>query len=148
MTNRRVLGVALAAGLVAAAGACRSADERIRTVEIGLRYSRFTPNAILVNAGETVRFVLRNEDPIHHEFILGDAEVQRIHEVGEEPHHAKPGEVSVPAGETVVTTYRFDEPGTLLFGCHLPGHWAYGMRGTVRIGSRTIVSAPPGRDGT
>jgi uncharacterized cupredoxin-like copper-binding protein len=132
VTFRRALGVALAA--VLAAGACRPADGGIRTVKIGLRYSRFTPSALTVEAGQTVRFVLGNEDPIHHEFILGDAEVQRIHEVGEEPHHARPGEVSVPAGETAVTTYRFDEPGTLLFGCHLPGHWAYGMRGTVRIG--------------
>jgi uncharacterized cupredoxin-like copper-binding protein len=122
----------LAAALVAAAGAC--GGDGIRTVEIGIRHSRFTPSELAVGTGETVRFVLRNDDPIHHEFILGDAEVQRIHEVGEEPHHARPGEVSVPAGETAVTTYRFGEPGALLFGCHLPGHWSYGMRGTVRIG--------------
>ena len=134
MTARRVFGGVLAAALVAAAGACAPPEDGIRTVEIGLRYSRYTPSELAVEAGETIRFVLRNEDPIHHEFILGDAEVQRIHEVGEEPHHAKPGEISVPAGETAVTTYRFGEPGTLLFGCHLPGHWAYGMRGSVRIG--------------
>jgi uncharacterized cupredoxin-like copper-binding protein len=134
VTARRAIGVALATVLVAAAGACRPADAGIRTLEIGLRYSRFTPSDLTVEPGQTVRFVLRNDDPIHHEFILGDAEVQRIHEVGEEPHHARPGEVSVPAGETAVTTYTFDEPGALLFGCHLPGHWSYGMRGTVRIG--------------
>ncbi len=134
MTSRWVVGGLLAAVLVAAAGACRAPDDGIRTIEIGLRYSTFTPSKLTVSAGETVRFVLRNEDPIHHEFILGDAEVQRIHEAGEEPHHARPGEVSVPAGETAVTTYRFGAPGALLFGCHLPGHWSYGMRGTVRIG--------------
>lgn len=134
MTSRRVLGGLLAAVLVAAAGACRPPDDGIRTIEIGLRHSTFTPSDLTVGAGETVRFVLRNDDPIHHEFILGDAQVQRIHEAGEEPHHARPGEVSVPAGETAVTTYRFQKPGTLLFGCHLPGHWSYGMRGTVRIG--------------
>jgi uncharacterized cupredoxin-like copper-binding protein len=134
VTSRRVLGGLLAAVLVAAAGACRAPDDGIRTIEIGLRYSTFTPSELTVGAGETVRFVLRNKDPIHHEFILGDAEVQRVHEAGEEPHHARPGEVSVPAGETAVTTYRFGGPGALLFGCHLPGHWSYGMRGTVRIG--------------
>lgn len=133
MTVRRIIGGVLSAAL-AAAGACGPPDDGVRTVEIGLRYSRFTPSELAVGPGETVRFVLRNDDPIHHEFILGDAEVQRIHEIGEEPHHAKPGEISVPAGETAVTTYRFGEPGTLLFGCHLPGHWSYGMRGTVRIG--------------
>ena len=132
MIAPRLLGGILAAALVAAAGACR--DDGRRTVEIDIRYSRFEPQAVEVAPGETIRFVLRNRDPIHHEFILGDPEVQRIHEVGEEPHHAKPGEVSVPAGETVVTTYTFGEPETLLFGCHLPGHWSFGMRGTVRVG--------------
>jgi uncharacterized cupredoxin-like copper-binding protein len=40
----------------------------------------------------------------------------------------------VPAGETVVTTYRFPEVGaSLIFGCHLPGHYDFGMRGTVSI---------------
>ncbi|MGZ4207500.1 MAG: hypothetical protein ACXVQ6_06305 [Actinomycetota bacterium] len=24
-------------------------------------------------------------------------------------------------------------PGTLLFACHRPGHYAYGMRGTIHI---------------
>ncbi|MGH2674318.1 MAG: cupredoxin domain-containing protein [Actinomycetota bacterium] len=134
MRLRRVLGGLLAAVMATAAGACRPSGDGIRTVEIGIRYSRFGPSALVVSPGETVRFVLRNEDPIHHEFILGDLEVQRVHEVGEQPHHARPGEVSVPAGETAVTTYRFGEPGALLFGCHLPGHWSYGMRGTVRVG--------------
>jgi uncharacterized cupredoxin-like copper-binding protein len=35
----------------------------------------------------------------------------------------------------VVTAYAFrEEPGSLIFGCHLPGHYAYGMRGLVTIG--------------
>jgi uncharacterized cupredoxin-like copper-binding protein len=89
-----------------------------------------------VDPGEPVRFEIVNTDPIDHEFILGDAEVQRVHEEGTEAHHApRPGEVSVPAGETVVTTYTFPETtGSLIFGCHLPGHYAFGMRGTVTVG--------------
>ena len=39
----------------------------------------------------------------------------------------------MPAGAVVTTTYRFDGPGRLLYGCHLPGHWAYGMRGEIRV---------------
>ena len=31
------------------------------------------------------------------------------------------------------TTYTFDG-GNLLFGCHLPGHYDYGMRGLVVVG--------------
>jgi plastocyanin len=68
------------------------------------RFSSFEPATIEVEPGETVRFVIRNADPIDHEFIVGDARVQRIHESGTEAHHdPRPGEVSVPAGETVAT---------------------------------------------
>ena len=106
------------------------------TVEITIHYSRFEPEAIVVEPGQTVRFVISNTDPIDHEFILGDHEVQRVHEEGTEAHHPpRPGEVSVAPGETVVTTYTFPEsPGQLIFGCHLPGHYDFGMRGTVTIG--------------
>jgi uncharacterized cupredoxin-like copper-binding protein len=32
-----------------------------------------------------------------------------------------------------VTTWTFEDPGDLIFGCHVPGHYAYGMRGTVTV---------------
>jgi uncharacterized cupredoxin-like copper-binding protein len=126
-------GTALAVAVVAAAGGCSSAGDR--AIEIAIEHSRFVPQSLEVEPGQTVRFVILNNDPIDHEFILGDRAVQGRHETGSEPHHgAIPGEVSAPAGVSVETTYSFDEPGTLLFGCHLPGHWDYGMRGTVTVG--------------
>jgi len=78
---------------------------------------------------------VHNADPIDHEFILGDDEVQRVHEEGTEAHHpARPGEMSVAPGETSVTIYTFPTvPTTLLLGCHLPGHYGYGMRADVRV---------------
>ena len=44
-----------------------------------------------------------------------------------------PGQISVPAGRTVSTMYTFGGVQHLLFGCHLPGHYAYGMRGTISV---------------
>lgn len=124
--------------LVGAAAASRGAAARANdgTVRITIHYSVFEPADLAVEPGETVRFVIVNTDPIDHEFILGDAEVQLAHEEGTEAHHApRSGEVSVPAGETVVTTYMFpDSAGQLIFGCHLPGHYDFGMRGIVTIG--------------
>jgi len=114
--------------------ACGSANATSSSVEIGIEHSRFEPSRIVVRAGESVTFVIRNDDPIAHEFIVGDERVQQVHEEGTEAHHdPRPGEVSIAAGETVTTTYAFDEPGELIFGCHLPGHYAYGMRGTIEI---------------
>ena len=83
---------------------------------------------------ETVRFVVHNEDPIDHEFILGDRTVQIAHEHGTQAYHApSPGVMTVPAGQTRVTTYTFRAAGPLIIGCHLPGHYAYGMRAPVTV---------------
>jgi uncharacterized cupredoxin-like copper-binding protein len=124
-----VLGLASVACLAAAGG------DGVRTVHVRIGYSAFVPDVIRVEPGETVRFVVRNDDPIDHEFLIGDETVQHVHEVGTEGHHgARPGEISVPAGQTVATTYTFGGAGSTLFGCHLPGHYAYGMRGTIQIG--------------
>ncbi|MDQ3913868.1 MAG: plastocyanin/azurin family copper-binding protein [Actinomycetota bacterium] len=111
-----------------------SGGESSREVHVELRFSRFVPDTFEFAAGTTVTFVVENRDPIDHEFLIGDEEVQRAHEEGTEEHHgAKPGEISVPAGETRETTYTFEEPGTLLIGCHLPTHYDYGMRGEITV---------------
>ena len=41
--------------------------------------------------------------------------------------------VEVAPGETATLVYTFDEPGTLLIGCHVPGHYAAGMKGTITV---------------
>jgi uncharacterized cupredoxin-like copper-binding protein len=131
--NRRLLGLALVA--LAAACAPASASPTITTVRIGIHYSAFSLAAIDVDPGETVRFVVSNSDPIDHEFIIGDQAVQIAHERGTEAFHPpRPGEITIPAGETVETTYTFGGRN-LIFGCHLPGHYAYGMRGVISVGS-------------
>jgi uncharacterized cupredoxin-like copper-binding protein len=123
--------------LVALAGCSPAGGEAAReeTVTLTVRHSRFVPSVVEVRPGTTVRFVVRNLDPIAHELIVGDAVVQDLHERGTETDHGdRPGEVSVAAGATAETTYTFPRAGTVLLGCHLPGHWAYGMRGTVHVG--------------
>jgi uncharacterized cupredoxin-like copper-binding protein len=126
----------LAIALIAVPASCRPAvaDTGVRTVEITIHYSHFDPSNLEFAPGGTVRFVVHNTDPIDHEFILGDTEVQEVHELGTEAHHApRPGEMSIPAGTTRTTTYTFAKPGSLIFGCHLPGHYAFGMRGSVTV---------------
>ena len=139
-TLRLLLVVALcgAATLVVVRAAGSRAGGGERTLVVTMRHSRFEPAAVRVEPGERVRFVLRNTDPIDHEFILGDDGVQRRHEQGRErEHHGEvPGERSVAAGQEAVTTYAFPaslDGRALEFACHLPGHYAYGMRGTVTV---------------
>jgi uncharacterized cupredoxin-like copper-binding protein len=104
------------------------------TVTVDIHYSHFSLSTLDVRTGTTVRFLIRNEDPINHEFIVGDARVHALHEHGTHPAHPPvPGEVSVPGGQLGETFYRFDQPGKVLFACHLPGHFAYGMRGWISV---------------
>jgi uncharacterized cupredoxin-like copper-binding protein len=111
--------------------------EATPTVVVTMHHSRFQPEVVRVAPGTTVRFLVRNSDPIDHEFILGDDAVQRRHEQGRErEHHGEvPGEVSVAAGGEAATTFTFRTggPASLEFACHLPGHYAYGMRGVALV---------------
>jgi uncharacterized cupredoxin-like copper-binding protein len=128
-----LVGATLAGGAAMALGGSWGSDA-LPTIALTAHHSKFTPARIAVEQGTTVRFVVRNADPIAHELIVGPAEVHDRHEKGTESYHPpKPGEVTIPAYEEAETTYTFDSPGVVAFGCHLPGHWTYGMRGEVEV---------------
>jgi uncharacterized cupredoxin-like copper-binding protein len=60
--------------------------------------------------------------------------VHERHRLGTEPYHDQvPTEVTIPALSTRRTVLQFDAPGDYPFICHLPGHEAYGMKGTLRV---------------
>ncbi len=120
----------LLAGLATGCGGAAAA-ERV-TIDIG--YSAFTPRHLTVAAGVPVTFVLVNDDPIDHEWIVGDDAVHEAHRTGTEMvHAARPTEVTVPALATVETTVTFPDPGIYAYICHLPGHEAYGMVGLLTV---------------
>ena len=119
----------LLAGL--AAGCTPAAATR---VEIRIHYSHFEPTAIRVPHGVPITFVLISEDPIDHEWLLGDAAFHERHRTGTEAQHgARPNEISLPPLATIETTLTFDSPGTLQFICHFPAHEKYGMVGTLTV---------------
>ena len=131
-----VLAVAtLVGGAVGATAlAVASAAAGPVTVEIRIHYSHYEPAWITVPAGRPVTFVIHNDDPIDHEWIVGDAALHERHRTGTEPYHdTRPTEVSVDALTTKRTTITFAAPTTLQYICHLPGHEAYGMVGTLVV---------------
>jgi uncharacterized cupredoxin-like copper-binding protein len=146
--NRRLSAVVVAivvgvAGFVAVSRANGSAPEGTPvlgpgavTVQLRIEHSHFTPAIVRVREGTAVTFQVVNGDPIGHELIIGGSDVHARHESGHEASHPPvPGEVSVPPLGTADTTFAFDAggPSTVVFACHLPGHFAYGMRGEIRV---------------
>ncbi len=137
-----LVAVAAAAGAVLAVRAARADDALgyevlgpgVVSVELRMHHSRFIPDTIHVRPGTTVQFTVANDDPIDHEFIVGPQEVHDRHEGGRERAHPPvPGEVSVPPGTAAATFYAFEDGAPVVFACHLPGHYAYGMRGTIEV---------------
>jgi uncharacterized cupredoxin-like copper-binding protein len=127
------LGLATALGAAIFAGSVARSNEPI-VVEVSIHFSRFEPSTISVPAGRPVTFVIRNTDPIDHEWIVGDEGLHERHRTGTEPvHDVRPTEVTIGALQDRRTVVTFTEPGTLTFICHLPGHEAYGMTGTLIV---------------
>jgi len=124
-----VFALALAAS---AASACAPADASTpMVVHVRIHYSKFEPASIEVPAGKPVTYVITNDDPIDHEWLIGDATFHARHRTGTESAHGdRVDEVSVAAGQTKSTTLTFTA-GSYLFICHFPLHEQYGMIGIV-----------------
>ena len=126
--------LAVAALLVAATVTAGCGGRAPVTVTITIHYSAFDLTDVHVPVGVPVTFVLVNEDPIDHEWLIGDDEFHTAHRTGTHATHGDvPTEVTVPALATVRTTITFPEAGRLAYICHLPGHEAYGMVGVVTV---------------
>jgi uncharacterized cupredoxin-like copper-binding protein len=109
-----------------------------RTIEIKTRDEmRFSPSAIRVAQGETVRLVVRNDGKLMHELVIGTKKELDAHAAAmakssamshDEPYmtHVAPGE----AGEIVWT---FNRPGRFDFACLVAGHYEAGMRGRIDV---------------
>ena len=119
------------------------ASEADRTIEVTVDNDlAFEPAEFEVAAGEVVTFRITNTGDVEHEFVLGDEQAQQqmadeMAEGGDD--HGESGEmsnaVSIHPGEEAELTWRFpDQATTVLVGCHVPGHYEAGMRGTVTVG--------------
>lgn len=114
-------------------------SEADRTVEITqLDTFAFDPSELEVQMGETITFAVTNAGEARHEFVLGDEMKQQEHEsvmqdMGGEMMPDEPNAIAVEPGETKSLTWTFTEMGTLQYGCHVSGHFAQGMVGTIDV---------------
>jgi uncharacterized cupredoxin-like copper-binding protein len=119
-------------------GRAGSAQAATRTIAVVMSDDmRFTPSTIVVDAGQTVRFAVRNAGKVRHEFVIGSADDIAKHAatMREHPmaHHAEANAVSLAAGKTGSMTWRFGQAGTVTFACLEAGHFEAGMKGTIEV---------------
>lgn len=98
---------------------------------------RIEPSSMLVPAGVPVTFVVTNAGVLEHELFFGDAQAQDQHQqevsqAGGVPHDG-PNGIAVKPGETREFTVTFEAAGSLLAGCHVPGHYPAGMKASVVV---------------
>lgn len=140
----------------------KAADAK-RTVTVIMRDNSYSHENITVKAGETVKFVLRNEGSLLHEFNIGSPgahaghqkEMMQMMEMGmltptgidrekmkmDHPgmssgamKHDDPNSVLVEPGKTREFVWKFARPMKLEFACNIPGHYQSGMVGEFRFG--------------
>ncbi|MDX1299950.1 MAG: cupredoxin family protein [Pseudomonas sp.] len=134
-----------------------------RTIEIRMGDIFFEPKSIDIKAGETVRFVLKNEGSLLHEFNLGMAAAHAAHQKemaamfqnGTLPptaaqhmsnmghamsgmkmagmQHDEPNSVLIEPGATEELVWTFTKAKGLEFACNIPGHYQSGMVGKVNV---------------
>lgn len=98
---------------------------------------RYSPAAVTVKRGETVRIRMTNKGAIRHEIMLGTPTELREHaelmQRYPEMQHEEPNAVSVDPGETRELVWRFTRAGRIDFGCLMPGHYEAGMKGQILV---------------
>lgn len=107
-------------------------------VEVVMDEFSYRPRRVQVPAGVPVVLEVVNVGKVDHEIVIGDEHVQDEAEAAmADGGHAHDGDVpalDLRPGERGTIEATFQEPGTLLLGCHVPGHWAAGMKGFLDVG--------------
>lgn len=164
-----LIGVMLAGGAIAAGdddhshgekiGSPAAAEDAGRTVEIVLYDNYYEPENVTAKVGEVIRFAIKNEGQLVHEFNIGTAAMHAAHKGemlmmlqhgvlfpdridrekmaagGEDGHsmkHDEPNSVLLEPGETAEVVWKFSEAAKLEFACNIPGHYEAGMVGEIK----------------
>ncbi len=112
-----------------------------RTIQIAMTDNmRFTPSAISIKQGETIRFVVQNTGKLMHEMVIGTKEELAKHAELMKKHpnmeHDEPYMAHVAAGNAADLVWHFSKSGAFEFACLVAGHFEAGMRGTIQVSPR------------
>lgn len=109
-----------------------------RTIAVSMTDTmRFSPDKIEVQQGDTVKFSIRNDGKIMHEFVLGTKKDLDDHaaQMAKFPtmEHDEPYMAHVAAGKVGEIIWTFNKVGDFDFACLIAGHYQAGMVGKIKV---------------
>lgn len=129
-----------------------------RPVLVQMTDYAYSVKTITVKAGETIRFVIKNDGTLLHEFNLGTAAEHGEHRPmmammmehgmitqdkivsrtmtmpdGTKMTHTEPNSVLVEPGRSTEISWKFTTPGELEIACNVPGHFESGMVASLNV---------------
>ena len=121
-----------------ATGAGRAGERVSRTVTVSMADSmRFSPDALVVKRGATLKIIARNDGAALHEIVLGTRDEIGGHRAAmkRDPAmaHGAPYMAHVAPGASEQLVWQFDRPGVFEYACLLPGHYEAGMTGSITV---------------
>ena len=97
----------------------------------------FFPERLEVRKGEQVRFLLRNNGLLDHEFVVATTEENLKHaeEMRKNPdmEHDDPNAKRITSKKASELVWKFTKAGQFEFGCLIPGHREAGMTGIIVV---------------
>lgn len=109
---------------------------RTITVDMGDNM-RFSPSAIQVKQGETIKFVVKNKGQLNHEMVLGSMDELKVHGelMKKNPgmEHDEPYMAHVSPSNKEDMVWQFTKAGEFNFGCLILGHFEAGMLGKITV---------------
>lgn len=149
-------------GSVSPIGKAGKASDATRTVTVVMHDNYYDMEDLLVQGGETIRFVIKNAGEFVHEFNIGTKAMHAGHAKemmmmmehgalepdrinhdrmkmdmgnGKTMQHDDPNSVLLEPGKSAEIIWKFPEDDVvqLEFACNVPGHYEAGMAGSVRF---------------
>jgi len=146
-----ILAAVLSVGVTAAALAAP-----VQKVTLTMSEFQFAPKTITLKLGTAVEVTLVNKGTVEHEFMLypmpsmggmamdmdaygaentyfkGIGMVELVAD-GKTSRPSRLERVMVAPGKTAILRFTAKKTGMFEFGCHVPGHYEAGMKGTLTV---------------
>ena len=97
----------------------------------------FVPVRLEIKKGDQIKFVLRNNGELQHEFVLASAadNLKHAEEMKQNPNmsHDDPNGKQLAPKKTSEIVWKFTKAGEFEYACLIPGHREAGMTGTIVV---------------